>query len=423
MIVSCFPLFEHREALFNTDMAPSYYWAFLKHLHSFSKGDLAVIADERYFSDPDFHYPKGSNHRMSAEQVYEYATPSWEDVASCYRYTVPREKQVYVGRQGIRRFLAKSDPTLVDYYTAVFKDIKNSFSHIDYVMSPTGNPSLMKAAVQENVKVVHFEKGPLRMPIYKETAFFDFSGLVEGTDVLNRWKQFCRECDNELIELLSLEQIRALLTNTPEASSNNAAIPQNSIGIALQDEWDTNIVAYNNGITTEDLLFEGRSFFPANEISIRYHPASRVSYNTEMYGQIDSSSDSREFVKKCKEIWTINSSVGVEAILHEKKVKIFGKHALKDILEVFDATNDMKRLVNFLFINYLTPWSVAFNQTYCLWRISNPSEAEIFKWHLKYYHKNMDITFNKSTASAETEQSSRSKTRRRRYARAEQPIL
>lgn len=238
-------------------------------------------------------------------------------------------------------------------------------------------PSLEAVAEANGIRVVHIELGPLRAPNYRWTAYFDFTGVNGNTEAESRYQKIESEFDNCVI---TIENLREFFVACNHDFSPIA--PCSSVGVPLQVEDDSNLVAYSNGLDNNSLIAYAK-FIEKKNLLIRTHPNSVFGLKSTDT-KIDDSANSIEFIEKCKEIITINSSVGLEALLFERKTTILGDSSFGFINKAKSDLEKTNRLAFYLFC-YLTPFNIAFDPAYIRFRLKNPSEIEILKWNMDAY--------------------------------------
>jgi hypothetical protein len=99
--------------------------------------------------------------------------------------------------------------------------------------------------------------------------------------------------------------------------------------------------------------------------------------------RIDASRTSSDFVARCRQVLTLNSSVGVEAMLQERPVAILGESPARHLAGNSLGTVRTARLdeLEFLLLNYFVPYELIFDAPYLRWRLSNPCETAIRARH------------------------------------------
>ncbi|EJN23477.1 membrane-bound metallopeptidase [Pseudomonas sp. GM79] len=247
----------------------------------------------------------------------------------------------------------------------------------DAIVSCLNCPSLEAVAEASGVPVIHIELGPLRAPNYRWTAYFDFSGVNGNTEAESRFQKVASTFGDQPTTVEKLREffIACDYDFTPST-------PDRSVGVPLQVEDDSNLIAYSNGYDNNSLIAYARHL-EKEDLLIRAHPNSQFAPKTTD-SEIDDSANSIEFIGKCREIITINSSVGLEALLFERKVTALGDNSFAFINQATSEQDKVNRLGFYLF-SYLIPFDAAFSPSYIRFRLQNPSELEILKWHMKTY--------------------------------------
>lgn len=256
-------------------------------------------------------------------------------------------------------------------------------SHIECVLTWCNCPSLNAAAKRRNIKVVNLELGPLRSPEYLSTAYFDFSGVNGNTEAERRYLS----SDYRFNMNAQVAQLREFFADSPPAmpsvlqDDEDRAEDKFDVGIALQVENDSNIIAFSNSFNNQSLLDYAEFTFPGRRL-VRSHPGSRFTLQAG-HDVIDHSANSIGFIHRCKHILTINSSVGLEAMLLDVPVTVLGDCSYA-FCNVANQTEKVKRLAFYLF-SYLVPFELLFDINYIRFRLSSPDEAEIITKHVNYY--------------------------------------
>jgi hypothetical protein len=118
-------------------------------------------------------------------------------------------------------------------------------------------------------------------------------------------------------------------------------------------------------------------------VLVRGHPGSLFCIRPSWY-EADSSAGSTAFVRRCRRILTINSSVGCEALLLEKEVETLGDSSYRFVTEAEDKPERVRRLAYYLFA-YLVPYDLIYSADYLRFRLALPDESAIVARHLKAY--------------------------------------
>jgi capsular polysaccharide export protein len=181
-----------------------------------------------------------------------------------------------------------------------------------------------------NIPVVHFENGLL-----PDTTTFDLSG-VNDANSLPRNAQFYRQYKNEstVIErqLVSRKFHRSKKSHAKNKSFY-ADLPEKFIFVPFQVKFDSQVLLNSKNIKTmtgfyQWLEFAEKSSDQPLKFVIKEHPSDPHKY-TELYNKnpniIFSNRDTKELIEKSDAVITVNSSVGLEAILLHKRVIVLGE--------------------------------------------------------------------------------------------------
>ena len=375
-----------------------YLWVFYKQLQDFGIDDVLYVASEDYFLNPSiFQKDNRWEFLQNVQKNNKYNIPSYKKIILSKKEII--EDKVYDELKikfndniSIWQFL------LINRYKPLEKKLEEIIKKydIEFIVSWSNNGSLKYIANKYNIPIIHNEKGPLREPLYYSTAYFDFSGVNGNTESKRRFDLF------DLDELLGIDDLRSLFVKTKDNLALDLEDIKYDIGVALQVEDDSNLIAYNNGYDSLKLLTEINYYYNKNKILIRNHPLSSIKLSTEKYGKIDLSNDSLEFIGKCKKIATINSSIGFEGLFWGKEVcskgdspyYFFTLHKCNEDNNVY-----YKKFLNFFLINYLIPYDYLFDKEYYKWRINVKDEKEIFKRHEAFWLFKNNISLDNSVLS------------------------
>lgn len=268
-------------------------------------------------------------------------------------------------------------------------------------------PTLSAVCAELNIPLLHLELGPLRGHLYRDTRYVDFNGVNGNTESGDRYSAFRQamvpdwHCelaaadvldffmrDDTLASACADEQLQlasAARRQTPAVASENGAPSPVYLGVALQVEDDSNLIAFANGMNSRSLLTSAEHSAKLHQeaVLVRPHPGSVFSLRPEVF-KIDGSASSLEFVARCQRIFTINSSVALEAILLNKPVRTFGDSSLNFILASDEHNERLARLIFYVF-GYLVPARLQMLPDYLRFRLSKPSESAIIQYHLGEY--------------------------------------
>lgn len=363
-----------------------YLWLFLKYLHCSnekiffitSPDYVEVINDETQHSRWEFD--------AASMASLGYSLPDEQSLA--------RHEYLYLDHALYEIMLAQHhhDPikSFTTFLTESISELENELfslltkeiiQRVDAFVSICNCPSLEKVARALNKEVIHLEIGPLRAPMYRNTAYLDFTGVNGNTEARARYES----CQTEIDITCSMNDLHRYFLEAislPSSSENQVA------GIVLQVEDDSNIIAYSHNFTNISLISYVRQQHALENILVRAHPGSLFRLRDDIFS-IDASANSLEFIQKCHSIYTINSSVGLEALLCEKKTNILGDCSYAFVAEEASGPNRVNAMAFYLFA-YLVPFELIFNLEYLRFRLDHPAELDIVRKHLQFYSKMPD---------------------------------
>ncbi|MDE4646240.1 GT99 family glycosyltransferase N-terminal domain-containing protein [Klebsiella quasipneumoniae] len=363
-----------------------YLWLFLKYLHCSNEKILFITSPDyvEVINDETQH----SRWEFDAASMASlgYSIPDEQSLA--------RHEYLYLDHALYETMLAQHhhDPikSFTTFLTESISELENELfslltkeiiQRVDAFVSICNCPSLEKVARALNKEVIHLEIGPLRAPMYRNTAYLDFTGVNGNTEARARYES----CQTEIDITCSMNDLHRYFLEAislPSSSENQVA------GIVLQVEDDSNIIAYSHDFTNISLISYVRQQNSLENILVRAHPGSLFRLRDDIFS-IDASANSLEFIQKCHSIYTINSSVGLEALLCEKKTNILGDCSYAFVAEEASGPNRVNAMAFYLFA-YLVPFELTFNLEYLRFRLDHPAELDIVRKHLQFYSKMPD---------------------------------
>jgi hypothetical protein len=356
-----------------------YLWVYYRLLSSFGERML-FIASEDYVRDPQ-HWQAQNRWELqegNAERL-QYRVPTRERMDThAYEFLDGAVFEELLAHSdgnplaAFKRLLSERVPCL----DAAFADIlsRPSANSIEAILTWCNCPSLSAVAREKGIPVVHLEIGPLRWP--RATAYLDFSGVNGNTEAARRYLASGFAAGSRL----SIEALRRFFL--PHGSGEPLA-KRFRLGVALQVEDDSNLLAFGRGFDNLAMLTVAHLRNPEGSVLARGHPGSVFALKPDWYA-LDDSSDSLAFIRRCEKILTINSSVGLEALLMQTPVEVLGDCAHRYIAETDDEGERTARLAFYLFA-YLVPMQSIYDPGYVRFRLGRPSEFEIVVRHLAAY--------------------------------------
>jgi hypothetical protein len=273
-------------------------------------------------------------------------------------------------------YLTQDYKPLYDFFSNAIENIQSNWN-IDVILSWSNCVCLGKLAMEKGIPVIHNERGPLRLPIFKETFYFDFGGVNGCTEAQSRFNNFMLSIDSS--KLSTPEELQeSLLASSFSYYKFLFASKQKSgaIGVALQVENDSNMLAFSNGYDNYKLIECVNKKYNDKKVIIRQHPLGRNNYSN--LGEIDNSVNSLDFLLKVDKIVSINSGTIFEAMLFGIEVEILGDSPMKIDYSKFSTFS--KEFINMCFLNffvksYLVTRELVFSDDYIKYRLNEKSEV------------------------------------------------
>ncbi|WKX26173.1 GT99 family glycosyltransferase N-terminal domain-containing protein [Tatumella ptyseos] len=374
-----------------------YLWFFYRILKSFSE-PVSFLVGKQYLL-PVGHWMLKNRWEMENDSQVRlgYELPDIQEIYNLHHINIIDEScfSNYLKKENnnpnnlFRRFITEIIPELELEFYRVFKE-NNS---LECVLTWCNCPSLNSAAKHFGIRVINMELGPLRSPYYLSTAYLDFCGVNGNTEAEKRFLEsdFYLQDDITLSEIYEFFFESNLNLTNDEAAHSGSSQSQGSlisneiekvydIGIVLQVENDSNIIAFSNSFNNQSLLDYVECNFMGSKL-IRVHPGSQ--FTLKDINEVDNSTSPIAFIKKCKRIITINSSIGLEALLLDVPVTILGECSYS-FCNVEDSDERTRRLAFYL-LSYLVPFDLLFDKNYIRFRLGARDDYVIANRHVDYY--------------------------------------
>lgn len=362
-----------------------YLWVFYKQLQEMYPEEVVFMGSKEYFYTPEYFEKKG---RMEVGvdncNYNSYSIPSLSKISRYKKYIFDDKainKLVLHYNKGIndvwKELLLHRNVAFEIEIERVLHIVLEENKNIEGFIAWCNCPSLEYVANKYNLKVIYNEIGPFRPPYYQYRAYFDFSGVNGNTECNKRYEFFKVECKKlkKSIPMFEREKLLEYLSYYRTTKEREISY---KVGVALQVEDDSNMLAYSNGFNNYSLIDATKIEFSPKDVLIRQHPGSHNDYS-KLGCELDTSPNSATFINKCSEIHTINSSVSIEAILYGRKTVIYGDSPFSFLM---DDDDDFLAKLNFVIISYLVPYQLLFCYDYYKWRMSFPNEIAIYYLHL-----------------------------------------
>ena len=360
-----------------------YLWVFYKWMTVLRERALFIVGNDYLRNPESFAAEQRWELAGISQTIYGYTPPTAERLAEHDFRLLPDDLygSLLSACRGnpvelFRRMLTERLPALEEAISAALSGSGGEAQPVEAILTWCNCPSLSAVAAARNIRVVHLEVGPLRAPLYRPTAYLDFSGVNANTEAEPRYSRL-----PPVDAAICADRLRRFFLSGVLPPKD----PIGRIGLALQVEDDSNLVAFGNGFDNQAAAVYVRlTHGGEGPIAIRAHPGSLFKIRGASWFETDESYDSMEFIQRCKRIVNVNSSLGLEAVLLGTPVTVLGECSYKFILDVADEKERLARLAFYLFA-YLIPEALQFDLDYLRFRLSDPGEMGIVDRHLRHY--------------------------------------
>lgn len=378
-----------------------YLWFFYKWLDTCKKHGWPMIAQEVYFRSPKYFarqgYPPAFEKKIADR--FEYSLPKERDLNMIPKHQIPEklidklveEKGSYSDASAF--LLTHSYSPLVEWIDMHIQKIqKHSKEPIEAFSVLQHLPSLSVAADKYQIPVIHNEMGPFRQPNYLKTNFWDLDNIFGGHTIEERYRQFCAEQQKCGAPLFTGEEILSLFL-LPEQLDVLKRLRTSrfvrKIGVALGNVMDP-VNSSKTRFNDNELLYRLERKYGMERLLLRRHPGDPYGAQYPRYsGCMQPAKESLfDFILQCETIASIGSNVVIEAMYYGRKGYIFtpcpSYYAASNRFDEDPVCAD-DTFLSFFALGYLIPYIGMTDPAYIRWRLSNPSEMEIYNRHLKFY--------------------------------------
>ncbi len=357
-----------------------YLWTFYNQLYRLKKHEVQYILDDTYLKT---YYPEERWEVQPEEAAKHFYIPPEKIECDYYKlnYDLPN---FFKPSDNLKIFMKSGNDAIEKLLTEI--GVVNKFKA---GLTWVNNYAFERYLNGLHIPVIHNELGALRSPLWKDTFYFDFSGVNGHTEFDYRFNEFKKIAGK--LDLLSNTDLIKLAAQPHTASTlvdvYNTKDIATHCGVPLQVENDTNLICFNNGWDLPDLLTYAYKQYSKKEILVRNHPGALFNANSRFYrlwdeGQVSS------FIRMCKKVITINSSVGFEALLLGRKVEILGENSFRQICLM--GSKERLMALNFAVISYLVPVSKLYDVDYYNFRLECKDEVELYKYGLELWRNYRD---------------------------------
>ncbi len=371
------------------DVRARHLCVFYAQLGAFGRTEVGFVGEPAYFESPAALEQAGRPEwQPSWRAAYGYDPPA--DLAGVSHEALPadlltpRLQRLGSSWKLYGQLVTKRLPELEVAFTASLRAL-DSRTRVEAILAFANNPSVSQVAREHGLPVVHNEFGPLRPPGYVMTGDWDRRGVSRTSEAASRYSTFRRAAIAGRVGLLDRQEMLEVLRRTPPAAPMDEQ-PRYRVGVALQGDDNACV----QGIGALDLLSMARRHHRADELLVRHHPGAITRYPASL-GVVDTSPSATAFIAQCDTVLTVSSGTALETLLLGRRAVVVGDSpftlAADRRLESRRARSEVEQLrrLNFLTFGYLVPGALMFDADYVRWRLTSPSELDIYRCHQRWY--------------------------------------
>lgn len=392
---------------FNKDI-PILFGSFCKFAFYSNKNNWPIIAQEQYFESFSKY------NEVFLDEVYdinEIGSISDDLLSSLESYKIASdETQDVIDDFGDKektwiRLMNEKSPSLYKILDNHMKQIVKKHDDIKAIIVWRHNHTISLIAKKYGLKMIEMELSGVRRRAYNfGLSYFQFSKKYSRDELEKRYEKFRQELKKYKKDLPCLnryELLGLILTKDKYESLENKEMYDFGIALGLQSDFET---ISSESITNEQILSQIINIENPKNILIRKHPLdANYKYPNEDKFDIDNSKSSIDFVTKCHRIVSSVSNINFEAMILGKTCYTLGnmpfagfsydslKYNDDYVINIYD--------LNFLFFCYYVPYSLCLDEKYIEFRLSNPSEIDIYLKNYNYinekYKKQIRINFDR----------------------------
>lgn len=376
----------------------NYYWIYLKYLFEAYKNGWAIISHRRFI---DYHIVNPQKIELKEEfyAKHEYRILTEEELDKVRRYVIEEEIfQNLIEEKGSKleamMFLIKEryEP-LERLIESIILEIEKEEKIEGILNWQVHFKSVRCVAQRHNIPIIVNEYGPLRFPVYRTTGCICKKDIHMSDEVKVRYRQFLEEQKNSKVPILSRRELLSLFLLPDQFDKIEYLHKKSDWEIGIVGTSPVSAVLYSKSFYDDlQLINDLRQVYRDRDILFRKHPGIGDPYQADYYyiKNYDKSVSSLEFVTDCKRIASVHSSVIFEAMLYGKPT--FSKCDLSQYAYKCEHNYEKKyalpveeEFLCFILFSYLVPYEIMLNEEYLRWRLTEPSESDIYMRNLKYY--------------------------------------
>lgn len=387
---------------FNKDI-PMLFGSFCKFAYYSYINKWPIIAQEQYFDTFEKYNDKFLNEVFDINEIGKVDDDLLLSL-DCYKISNKQTNDVVREFSNKRKawinLMNVKSKTLYGILDLHIGNILKKYNDIRAIVVWRHNRTIELLAKKYDLDVIEMELSAVRRRTYKfGLSYFQFSRKYSEIELSKRYNNFMRELSKskKKVPFLTRKQIQNLILLDDKLNLlNNCEMYDFGIALGLNGDYET---ISSDSMKNENMLKEMLRIEKPENILIRKHPLdANYKYNNEEKFNIDDSKSSIEFITKCHKIVSSVSNINFEAMILGKTCYTLGnmpfaRFSYKNLNYNDEYVINLYDL-NFLFFCYYVPFSLCLDKEYINFRLSKPSEIDIYMKHYNYIMEKCETNLN-----------------------------
>lgn len=256
--------------------------------------------------------------------------------------------------------------------------------------------SLRSVCEEYKIPIIPYTFSAIRKPHgYRQTLYLaSINSCLNSTQQSSKRYHGYLSQDNDSIPVFSNREIITILgkdRTLPLLPLINAE-PKYEMGLCTECFSIVPQFLIEDHVTDDDVRYECEKHYNKSQITVRNHSL-QVDYM-----QLDRTTvhnDPAAWILSCRRVAASRSQIGLKILLW-KRTAFYLSNSLAFTFMCEKECDSIKtadiKALNYYIFCYLIPNDLMFSDKYWKWRMTNPTELEIYKYHLDFYINKLNIS-------------------------------
>lgn len=263
-----------------------------------------------------------------------------------------------------------------------------------------GYKSLRKVAKDLDCPLINYSFSAFRkVHGYRQTLYFSNlkNHFWNGDECADRYQRFLQE-KNEALPVFSNKELVTIIgkEHTLPLMQLMNSQPKYEMGICCECFSLMPQVFKNKRYTDDDIFYECKKLYSNDQLKVRSHAAH---LNDIQVDRCEVHNDPASTILSCKRSTAVQSQILLKVLLWGRTAVTKTNSLPFTYLCQNDYTSEKVadlRGLNYYIFGYLIPGDLMFSDEYWKWRLTNPTESEIYQRHLDFLFNALSIDKDKA---------------------------